>query len=132
MEVWRKKTWRRWHLRATSARPRSVSLEQPESEIALTVDDKDTPFLLTFEQLLLWQWQWQLKIYLYLSYQLKGGFERSVNVEVFLPKKAQSLPQLGLPGKEVESPTNPGEKQKLIGMSVQILGVVKFHPRFKL
>ena len=36
-----------------------MSLEQPESEIARTVEDKETPFLLTFEQLLLWQQQWQ-------------------------------------------------------------------------
>ena len=49
----RRQTWRRWHLRATSARPRSVSLEQPEREMARTVEDKDTPFLLTLEQWLL-------------------------------------------------------------------------------
>ena len=47
-----------------------------------------------------------------LYYQLEGGLECSVNVEVLLAKKAEALPQLGLPGEEVESPTNPAEGQK--------------------
>ena len=47
-----------------------------------------------------------------LCYQLEGGLECSVNVEVLLAEKAEALPQLGLPGEEVESPTNPAEGQK--------------------
>ena len=51
------------------------------------------------------------------AYQLKGSLECSVNVEVFLAEKTESLPQLWLPRKEVESPTNPREGQKLKGIS---------------
>ena len=51
------------------------------------------------------------------SYQLKGSLECSVNVEVFLAEKTEALPQLWLPRKEVESPTNPREGQKLKGIS---------------
>ena len=99
-----------------------MSLEQPEREIARTVEDNETPFLLTFEKscyLMAITWQYVLNIsgvlglnklaYWQSGYQLEGCLECSVNVEVFLSKKTETLPQLWLPREKVESPANPRE-----------------------
>ena len=50
VESW-SQTWRRWHLLATRASPLSVNLEQPEREIAFTVEERATPLRLTLKRL---------------------------------------------------------------------------------
>ena len=41
------------------------------------------------------------------SHQLEGGLECSVDVKILFSEKAKSLPQLRLPGEEVEAAAHP-------------------------